>query len=81
MKAGDMVRFAYWNEVVDIDDWSTTPKKNVGILVEYDNLMQIAYVLHGGEVLGHRVQLVEKAGKRDGLVIEEMGQKQKHSQR
>ena len=65
-----MVRFAYWNEVVNIDDCSTTPKKNVGILVEYDKIMQIAYVLYEGEVLGHRAQLVEKAGRKDGLSIE-----------
>ena len=76
-----MVRFAYWNEVVNIDDWTTTPKKNIGILVEHDKLMQVAYVLCEGEVIGHRAQLVEKAGKKDGLVIEEMGQKQKHSQK
>ena len=70
MKSGDMVRFAYWNEVIDINDWSTTPKNNIGILIEYDKLMQIAYVFHRGEVLSHRAQLVEKAGKRDGLVVE-----------
>jgi len=65
-----MVRFAYWNEVIDIDDWATTPKKNIGILVEHDKLMQVAYVLCKGEVIGHRAQLVEKAGKKDGLAIE-----------
>ena len=67
MTAGDLVRFAYWNEIVNVDDWSTTPKKNVGVLVDYDKLMQIAYILHEGEVLGHRAQLVEKAGRKDGL--------------
>ena len=67
MKPGDMVRFAYWNEIVDIDDWSTTPKKNIGILVEYDRLMQVAYVLHRERIVGHRAQLVEKAGKKDSL--------------
>ena len=75
-----MVRFAYWNEVVDINDWSTTPKQNVGILVEYDRLMQVAYVLYEGEVLGHRAQLVEKAGRKDGLTNgEELGKKQRYS--
>ena len=70
-----MVRFAYWSEIVDVNDWSTTPKKNIGLLVEYDKLMQRVYVLHKGRLEGHRPQLVEKAGKRDGLVDEEMGQK------
>ena len=67
MKPGDMVRFAYWNEIVDIDDWSTTPKKNIGILVEYDSLMQVAYVLHHERLIVHRKQLVERAGKKDGM--------------
>ena len=70
MKPGDMVRFAYWNEIVDINDWSTTPKNNIGILVDYDKLMQIAFILHEGEVKNHRAQLVEKAGRKDGLKMQ-----------
>ena len=65
MKPGDMVRFARWDEIVDIDNWSTTPKNHVGILVEYDTLMKTATLLYEGEVQSHRAQLVEKAGKKD----------------
>jgi len=65
MKEGDMVRFALWHEIVDIDDWSSTPKNHIGILVEHDKLMQTAYILHEGEVLSHRAQLVEKSGRKD----------------
>lgn len=65
MKVGDMVRFAFWKDLVDINDWSTTPKKNVGLLVEYDSLMQQAVILYKGEIQAHRAQLVEKAGKKD----------------
>ena len=65
MKPGDMVRFAKWDDIVDIDDWSTTPKKHVGILVEYDALMKIAKILYEGELQPHRAQLVEKAGRKD----------------
>ena len=60
-----MVRFAKWDDIVDIDDWSTTPKKHVGILVEYDSLMKIAKLLYEGELQSHRAQLVEKAGRKD----------------
>jgi hypothetical protein len=72
LKNGDMVRFAFWKDLVDVNDWSTTPKKNVGLLVEYDSLMQQATILYRGEIQAHRAQLVEKAGKKDGLIIEEM---------
>lgn len=65
MQEGDIVRFAFWNELLDINDWSTTPKKNVGLLVEYDSLMKQAMILHNGELQSHRAQLVEKAGKKD----------------
>ena len=65
MKEGDLVRFAFWDEVEDIDDWSTTTKSHVGILIEYDSLMKKAMVLYKGEIQGHRAQLVEKAGKRE----------------
>ena len=71
MKPGNMVRFAKWDEIIDVNDWSTTPKKNIGLLVEYDRLMRIATILYEGELQAHRAQLVEKAGKRDGLVDEE----------
>ncbi len=71
MRPGNMVRFAKWDEIIDINDWSTTPKKNIGLLVEYDSLMRIATILYEGELQAHRIQLVEKAGKRDGLVDEE----------
>lgn len=67
MKKGDMVRFAFWEELLDINDWSTTPKKNLGLLVDYDSLMQQAMILYKGELQAHRAQLVEKAGKKDGL--------------
>ena len=71
-----MVRFAKWAEITDINDWTTTPKKNIGLLIKYDSLMKLAVVLHEDEILHVRAQLVEKAGRKDGLVNEEkLGQK------
>lgn len=70
-----MVRFAKWEDIIDIDDWSTTPKNHVGILVDYDSLHRAARVLYEGEVHMIRAQLVEKAGRKDGLIVEEVGQK------
>lgn len=74
MKEGDMVRFAFWKDLIDINDWSTTPKENIGLLVEYDSLMQQAIILHKGEIQAHRAQLVEKAGKKDTLRYKEANQ-------
>ena len=65
MRPGDIVRFAKWADIIDINDWSTTPKKNIGLLIEYNSLMKLATVLHKSEVLKIRAQLVEKAGKKD----------------
>lgn len=65
MKIGDMVRFALWEDLEDINDWSTTPKSRIGLLVKYDSLMKTASVLHNNEVVKVRSQLVEKAGKKD----------------
>tara|TARA_R110002074_G_scaffold153487_1_gene308645 strand:- start:236 stop:457 length:222 start_codon:yes stop_codon:yes gene_type:complete len=65
MKTGDLVRFALWEDIVDIDDWSTTPKGHVGILIEYDTLHKAARILYEGEIHMIRGQLVEKAGTRD----------------
>ena len=71
-----MVRFAKWAEITDINDWTTTPKKNIGLLIKYDSLMKLAVVLHEDEIFHVRAQLVEKAGRKDGLVNEEkLGQK------
>ena len=36
MRPGNMVRFAKWDEIIDINDWSTTPKKNIGLLPNFD---------------------------------------------
>ena len=65
MKPGDIVRFALWSDIHDINDWSTTSKKRIGLLIEYDGLMKLASVLYKGEVHSIRAQLVEKAGKKD----------------
>ncbi len=65
MKPGDQVRFALWSDLRDFDDWSTTPKKHIGLLVEYDPLMKIAQVLYDGQIHRVRAQLVEKAGQKD----------------
>ena len=65
MKEGDLVRFALWDDIKDINDWSTTEKKHVGVLIEYDSLMKKATILYKGEIQNHRAQLVEKAGRRD----------------
>jgi len=63
MKTGDIVRFAKWEDIVDIDDWSTTPKKHIGLLISYDKLMKSALVLYDCELFKIRGQLIEKAGK------------------
>lgn len=65
MKSGDLVRFAEWKDIVDINDWSSTPKNHIGLLIHYDWLMKRAYVLYGDRLLEVRAQLVEKAGKKD----------------
>jgi len=70
MKPGDMVRFAKWDDIIDINDWSTTPKKNIGLLIEYSSLMKLATVLHKNQILKIRGQLIEKAGKRDSIKSE-----------
>lgn len=62
MRVGSLVRFAEREDVVDIDDWSTTPKNHVGILIEYDKIMHVARVLYDGEVRMVRIQLAELAG-------------------
>ena len=65
MRTGDLVRFALWEDIVDINDWSTTPKNHVGILIEYDTLHKAARILYSGEIHMIRGQLVEKAGVKD----------------
>jgi|TARA_R110001583_G_scaffold27855_3_gene99200 hypothetical protein len=65
VKSGDIVRFAKWTDIVDINDWSTTPKSRVGLLVEYDSLNKSATILYRGQPIHIRAQLVEKAGKKD----------------
>lgn len=65
MRTGDLVRFALWEDIVDIDDWSTTPKSRVGMLIEYDTLHKAARILYDGEIHMIRGQLVEKAGSKD----------------
>ena len=65
MRSGDQVRFALWSDLRDLSDWSTTPKRRVGLLVEYDPLMKIAHVLYEGQLHSLRAQLVEKAGQKD----------------
>ena len=68
-----MVRFAKWEEVniQDSRDWPSTPKPHIGVLVEYDKLMQVAHVLYGGNISKIRSVFVEKAGKKDFLNEEE----------
>ena len=65
MRTGDLVRFALWEDIVDIDDWSSTPKNHVGILIEYDTLHKAARILYDGQIHMIRGQLVEKAGSKD----------------
>ena len=66
MKKGDVVRFAFWEEV-DVQDrrWSEQPKSHVGLLIEHDKLMGTAYVLYMGSVHKLRAVFVEKAGNKD----------------
>jgi len=65
LRPGDIVRFAEWLDIVDVNDWSTTPKKRIGLLVEYDSLNKAATILYEGQPIRVRAQLVEKAGKKD----------------
>ncbi len=65
MRQGDMVRFAKWGEFDLNDPWDKAEKRHIGILVEHDKLMRMCWVLHMGELLHIRQQLVEKAGKKD----------------
>ena len=66
MVPGDMVRFAKFEEIIDINgDWTSTPKEHVGLLINYDKLMKTASVLYANEVINVRAQLVEKAGRRE----------------
>jgi hypothetical protein len=65
MKVGDLVRFAKWEDIIDINDWSTTPKKNIGMLVAYDHLMKTATILCEGRTFTSRAALVQKAGRKD----------------
>ena len=67
MKAGDMVRFALWEEV-DISDsasWHATPKKHIGVLIDHDKLLGVVNILYKGEVHKIRACLAEKSGRRD----------------
>ena len=65
MKVGDMVRFAKWEDLKDVNDWSTTAKNRIGILVKHDKILQTTQILYEGELLTVRPQLAEKAGRKD----------------
>lgn len=67
MQVGDIVRFTKWDEIEDLNDWDATPKTHLGLLVEYSGLMKVAKILYDGKIYSVRAQLVEKAGKKDGL--------------
>lgn len=67
MKNGDMVRFAFWEEVDmrNSKSWPSTKKPHVGILINHDKLMSTCEILHSGEIIKVRSVFVEKAGKKD----------------
>ena len=69
MRAGDMVRFALWGDLVEGDwldkDWSSFPKSRLGLLVEKPDLMNTVHILYKGEIVKTRAQLAEKAGRKD----------------
>tara|TARA_R100000008_G_scaffold86732_1_gene81197 strand:- start:3328 stop:3537 length:210 start_codon:yes stop_codon:yes gene_type:complete len=65
MKPGDLVRFAKWGEFDHMKDWSTVKKPYIGMVIEFDRLMMTYHILCQGEMHEARVQLVEKAGKKD----------------
>ena len=67
MKAGDMVRFAKWDEIDlrDSKNWSRAIKSHVGVLINHDKLMSTCEILYAGEILKVRATFVEKAGRRD----------------
>ena len=69
MRAGDMVRFALWDDLVEkgwLDkDWSSFPKSRLGLLIEKPDLMNTVHILYKGEIVKTRSQLAEKAGRRD----------------
>ena len=70
MKAGDMVRFALWEDLKDVNDWSTTQKTHHGLLIKYDSTMKIATILYKEKLVKIRAQLVEKSGKKDENRVE-----------
>ena len=69
MKPGDLVRFAKWGEFDYMKDWSAASKPHVGMIIEYDRLMMTYHILCHDEIHEVRVQLVEKAGKKDLSLI------------
>lgn len=67
MKAGDLVRFAKWEEV-DVrfpNVWHKEPKHYVGMLIDHDKLMGTVQILHEGELYKIRSVFAEKAGQKD----------------
>ena len=65
MKPGDLVRFHQWGDLADVNDWSTTPKSKVGVLIEHDKRFGHVDILYEGNIIRERSAFVEKAGKRD----------------
>ena len=65
MRPGDLVRFHKWDDLKDINNWSSTPKERIGVLVHHDKLMGYVEILYQGEVVKERAQFAQKAGKKD----------------
>jgi len=70
MKAGDMVRFAKWEElstdvIRNTKKWHLAPKDHLGVLVEHDKLMGCVHILYEGQIFKVRPVFVQKAGKKD----------------
>ena len=68
MKAGDLVR--YWmNE--EVYEYGAMGNYHTGLLIEYHTWEKIATVLASdGQVHRLRANLVEKAGKKDELILD-----------
>ena len=68
MKAGDVIR--YWMDE-EVYEYGALGNYHIGLLVEYYSWEKIATVLaNDGQLLRLRASLIEKAGKKDKLILD-----------
>ena len=62
MKAGDLVRFKYFDpSLTGIKTWEW----RIGLLLEYHTWEKVGTVLHHGDIYRLRAENIQKAGKKD----------------